>query len=727
MCGLIGYSVTAAMANNSKFNYLATKLMLLDSAVRGDHSTGIGYLDKSGKSVFVYKEAITPAKFTSSKTFFNSFQNNLPKTLVGHTRFATIGDKTNENAHPFLYSGEGKTPVVGTHNGWLIDFSKTHKKDEEAKSFQSFCKEKGYEIPKVDSAVIFKHIFETQNESAFRDIEGAMALAFIFNKKLFLYRRKSKPLFYLESFLDNSPQIFYASRKESILSVFGEEYSESVKEVPVDTLLVINNGKIEKEISVPEPSINIGLDESPSFFYMNNSFHSRANTGRGINIDLSDQFDGNLFEKRSFSQPTDPRLKVRHDLIKEINTVINNNNYNHSFMKSCGYNVFNHPMYDRSILKELGYKEVEWSSRSIKKFLKQRSVKEDSMILILGLQHKNKIDFEATFKGWKVSIEGREHSYLVSEKNKIGITITPNKLELDNKRLTLLLHPPDDLFLKENSSKYIPLLYYVVHVDIYLGQVSEVACDIPFFCDFAKSESGRSVLFGQVVDPILPLQYKFATITNYPAQVTLFKKDVQASDDNRKDIGDIKNGKDGENNFPSRLSDKEEVSKNNPIKLSEENKKNLSRALDALSFRMEDNLRLILENNEVDKENICHLSFINWASILDISNLFFKFGLHDLKKKYDESMIKTIQLYSLSNIFNVSLFKEMEEVGRPRWMVGQYSLPIGIKEKDSLHQIITSYNVLEESVELLADMLLDANNFINKSIKKEKSKKSVNL
>ena len=116
MCGIVG---TVTTDNNPA--KLASWLSdaLITSQVRGVHSTGLFQIKKDHKSFRTFKRAVNASTFVEIKEADDiiSDAGKFPLT-VGHVRHATVGQKTDINAHPFVAVGDRRT-VIGVHNGTL--------------------------------------------------------------------------------------------------------------------------------------------------------------------------------------------------------------------------------------------------------------------------------------------------------------------------------------------------------------------------------------------------------------------------------------------------------------------------------------------------------------------------------------------------------------------------------------------------------------------------------
>lgn len=107
MCGIISAS------SNDNIDFSSIKLGMLSADDRGGHSCGIAV---RGERETIIKEVNNARSFVNDKrdNFQIPRENN---TFIGHTRYATQGDKNFTNTHPFRFGN-----LSGVHNGSIDNF-----------------------------------------------------------------------------------------------------------------------------------------------------------------------------------------------------------------------------------------------------------------------------------------------------------------------------------------------------------------------------------------------------------------------------------------------------------------------------------------------------------------------------------------------------------------------------------------------------------------------------
>ena len=105
MCGIVGYT-----GNINAISRVIKGLYALE--YRGSDSAGIAYFAESGQASPMLSVKKAVGKIRSVEALFQKEPNLLAYTAIGHTRWATHGAPTVENAHP-----HGTTQVQIVHNG----------------------------------------------------------------------------------------------------------------------------------------------------------------------------------------------------------------------------------------------------------------------------------------------------------------------------------------------------------------------------------------------------------------------------------------------------------------------------------------------------------------------------------------------------------------------------------------------------------------------------------
>jgi predicted glutamine amidotransferase len=251
MCGLFGWSgLKPGVFNKDKFNMLGVQ-----NIERGKHSCGVSvdgeiYVGVQGTKLytdFLIKnyDVLDPKRFP---------------VVLGHTRHATVGLHTAENAHPF---GFGVTDndengvdfkFIGVHNGSLLnhrDLAVQYGIDIEVKS-------EGKTRFKIDSEILLEILYKTKNFKVLSEYNGAAALKWHYTQEpdvVYYYhgmsckkqgdkeKEEERPLFYWR---ENKHSLYTSSIEDSLLMIGGTE--ETVGEFEHNTVYKVTNGDIDNAV-----------------------------------------------------------------------------------------------------------------------------------------------------------------------------------------------------------------------------------------------------------------------------------------------------------------------------------------------------------------------------------------------------------------------------------------------------------------------------------------------
>jgi hypothetical protein len=186
MCGIVGVIVKGDTGLQLRHESVFRELLYAD-ALRGFDSTGVVGINKYGD--FGWMKEATPAAIFIPKLELNELWKEMwsrGKVWIGHNRKKTIGDISDETAHPFIID----ETFAMVHNGTLTAWTHLSKKG------------------KIDSeclAYLLKEAFDQDNwkdalEEALGKVYGAYALAMYDQNrnKLYLLRNKERPLWRIE-------------------------------------------------------------------------------------------------------------------------------------------------------------------------------------------------------------------------------------------------------------------------------------------------------------------------------------------------------------------------------------------------------------------------------------------------------------------------------------------------------------------------------------------------
>ena len=218
MCGLVG-----VFGNLTHREKTAFKWLLHLDVLRGPHSTGIAavHLGEKEDIYGVYKKVGTPEEIYRAhpKDFVDGvYDYTATDCLIGHNRYATIGEVNEVNAHPFEFEN-----VIGAHNGTVNMWSLKGLHD--AAAF------------KVDSQIIYSQLNHSAKlQTVWDAADGALALSW-FDKRdrmLHLARNAERPLHYC--YTKDRMTVFWASEPWMLETILDRVniYYHPVQPVPMN-------------------------------------------------------------------------------------------------------------------------------------------------------------------------------------------------------------------------------------------------------------------------------------------------------------------------------------------------------------------------------------------------------------------------------------------------------------------------------------------------------------
>lgn len=170
------------MAGDTGYKYkdVFTDLLIVDS-MRGPHSTGMALVKRYNKEVVLCKEVGNPFNLIGTEAYKKAL-NLAASCIIGHNRFATVGEHSTANAHPFMFEH-----IVGAHNGTLDKSSLKYLDD--------------FEYFGTDSEAIFHHLNDNGLRDTLDQITGAWALTWFDGRDntINFLRNSKRPLFYCYS------------------------------------------------------------------------------------------------------------------------------------------------------------------------------------------------------------------------------------------------------------------------------------------------------------------------------------------------------------------------------------------------------------------------------------------------------------------------------------------------------------------------------------------------
>ena len=235
MCGIIGY-----VGKRQVVPVLLQGLYKLE--YRGYDSAGIAIIDKNSKDLKVEKQ-VGKIKDLHEKLWDKKLEGNIG---IGHSRWATHGSPTLENAHPHVSKSEIFAVV---HNGIIENYLE----------LKNWLKQRGYDFKSQTDTEVIAHLFEELYNGDFlgtainvaKKLEGAFAIGVIskFHPDTLIAIKKGSPLVIGISKEEN----FIASDMPAVLEYTKDFIIMNDKEIAVIKKEVVSvfdldKNRLEKEI-----------------------------------------------------------------------------------------------------------------------------------------------------------------------------------------------------------------------------------------------------------------------------------------------------------------------------------------------------------------------------------------------------------------------------------------------------------------------------------------------
>jgi predicted glutamine amidotransferase len=164
------------------------------SSIRGTDATGVAFGNSHSRDPKIFKVAGDPFYFNFMAKDVKDYDNVFNNYYIGHTRAATVGDRSHRGAHPYQYGN-----LIGAHNGTISSY---HKLD-------------GFP---TDSAKLYSSINEIGLQATLDTLDDRDALALVWydtkRKTINFFRNDLRPLAFA---IDHKSRVMYWMSESGLL------------------------------------------------------------------------------------------------------------------------------------------------------------------------------------------------------------------------------------------------------------------------------------------------------------------------------------------------------------------------------------------------------------------------------------------------------------------------------------------------------------------------------
>lgn len=226
--GVLGCGIVAFVPNKkSQANLNWIKMLFLANTRRGTDSCGIWINEQIKKGVKTESDALT--FMANNKIEYENRCKN--RAIMAHARKSTFGAHTEENAHPFQFTHEGRS-ITLVHNGSLTNHRELAKE---------------YEVDitglDVDSQILAKIILE-RGYGVLDKYKGSAALVFAYSDEpnvLYAFKGASKDKWNSNTVVEERPLYLITDKTEGVYISSMYEPLDAVCNQEIESLTFVHN------------------------------------------------------------------------------------------------------------------------------------------------------------------------------------------------------------------------------------------------------------------------------------------------------------------------------------------------------------------------------------------------------------------------------------------------------------------------------------------------------